>query len=282
MTNGRNHTVTTVAVLAAYHLAITELWQDLLTGTQTEQVARRLQDALTPESPLTAFHANAIDECAKGDPAILLTLFDLMRISLTYVTNTKGGDQVIDAFREEVAKAHKRRGGNFGNVYTFEATELTDDDYGQMFPLYTTYFFVNHDMEQQMQLGSKRKLFGGEGGKPLTAFITGVGKLVITPLVNILLPTNGWRLSRRFLADGFTKAENPCLAPADLGAAMLLFHFALLFAQRARAAFCACSRRCFFVRDAFDAFAPLRPSLLRYCRVASSISGFYAQRLSNS
>ncbi len=42
MTNGRNHTVTTVAVLAAYHLAITEQWQDLLTGTLTDQVAQRL------------------------------------------------------------------------------------------------------------------------------------------------------------------------------------------------------------------------------------------------
>jgi len=118
MTNGRNHTVTTVGVLAAYHLAITELWQDLLTGTQTERVARRLQDALTPGTPLTAFHANAIAERAKGDPGILLTLLDLMRISLTYVTNKKGGDQVIDAFREEVAKVHKRRGRAMSQFHT--------------------------------------------------------------------------------------------------------------------------------------------------------------------
>jgi hypothetical protein len=118
MTNGRNHTVTTVAVLAAYHLAITELWQDLLTGTSTEQVAHRLLDALTPATPLTQFHANAINECAKGDPAVLLTLVDLMRISLTYVTNKKGGDQVIDAFREEVAKVHKRHGRSLAQFHT--------------------------------------------------------------------------------------------------------------------------------------------------------------------
>jgi hypothetical protein len=118
MTNGRNHTVTTVAVLAAYHLAITELWQDLLTGTLTEQVAHRLLDALTPGTPLTQFHANAITACAKEDPAVLLTLLDLMRISLTYVTNKKGGDQVIDAFREEVAKVHKRHGRTLAQFHT--------------------------------------------------------------------------------------------------------------------------------------------------------------------
>ncbi len=118
MTNGRNHTVTTVAVLAAYHLAITEIWQDLLTGKLTEQVAQRLIDALTPDAPLTQFHAVAIRACAKDDPAVLLTLLDLMRISLTYVTNKKGGDQVIDAFREEVAKVHKRHGRTLAQFHT--------------------------------------------------------------------------------------------------------------------------------------------------------------------
>jgi hypothetical protein len=118
MTNGRNHTVTTVAVLAAYHLAITEIWQDLLTGKLTQQVAQRLIDALTPATPLTQFHADAISACGKEDPAVLLTLLDLMRISLTYVTNKKGGDQVIDAFREEVAKAHKRHGRTLAQFHT--------------------------------------------------------------------------------------------------------------------------------------------------------------------
>ena len=118
MTNGRNHTVTTVAVLAAYHVAITEMWQDLLTGNLTDQVAERLLESLTPATPLTQFHASAINACAKGDPAVLLTLLDLMRISLTYVTNKKGGDQVIDAFREEVAKVHKRHGRTMAQFHT--------------------------------------------------------------------------------------------------------------------------------------------------------------------
>src|SRR5262249_19293331 len=55
MTNGRNHTVTTVAVLAAYHLAISELWQDLLAGDRTERATHRLHGALTPGTPLTLF-----------------------------------------------------------------------------------------------------------------------------------------------------------------------------------------------------------------------------------
>jgi len=118
MTNGRNHTVTTVAVLSAYHLAITELWQDLLTETKAKQVAQRLIDVLTPATPLYQFHVNAINACANENPALLLTLLDLMRISLTYVTNKKGGDQVIDAFRDEVAKIHRRYGRNSDQFLT--------------------------------------------------------------------------------------------------------------------------------------------------------------------
>jgi hypothetical protein len=41
-----------------------------------------------------------------------------MRISLTYVTNKKGGDQVIDAFTEEVAKVHKRHGRHIEQFLT--------------------------------------------------------------------------------------------------------------------------------------------------------------------
>ena len=41
-----------------------------------------------------------------------------MRISLTYVTNKKGGDQVIDAFREEVAKIHRRHNRNLTRLHT--------------------------------------------------------------------------------------------------------------------------------------------------------------------
>lgn len=118
MTNGRNHTVTTVSVLAAYHLAVTELWLDLLDETRRDDAADRILGALTSDTPLAIFHSDAIEACAGQDPNILPTLLDLMRISLTYVTNKKGGDQVIDAFREEVAKLHRRHGRDMVQVYT--------------------------------------------------------------------------------------------------------------------------------------------------------------------
>lgn len=118
MTNGRNHTVTTVAVLAAYHLAITELWQDLLGSERRDVAVDRILSALSVGTPLSGFHARAIRDCAKRDTSILPSLLDLMRISLTYVTNKKGGDQVIDAFREEVAKLHRRYSRTLTQVHT--------------------------------------------------------------------------------------------------------------------------------------------------------------------
>jgi hypothetical protein len=69
----------------------------------------------------------------------------------------------------------------YGNVYTLNAAKFSDDDYGQIFPYYTTYFFVNHDQEQgltciaadgktKVQLGGGRKLLAF-----VSAFITSNG-----------------------------------------------------------------------------------------------------------
>jgi hypothetical protein len=118
MTNGKNHTVTTVAVLAAYHLAMTELWRDLCNENRRPEAIERILRALTQDSPLAPLQARAIEICANGESGLLSTLLDLMRISLTYVTNKKGGDQVIDAFREEVGKIHRRRGHDLKQFHT--------------------------------------------------------------------------------------------------------------------------------------------------------------------
>jgi hypothetical protein len=40
-------------------------------------------------------------------------------------------------------------GQRFGNLYSLNAAKYTDDDYGQIFSYYTTYFFFNHDLEAQ-------------------------------------------------------------------------------------------------------------------------------------
>lgn len=84
------------------------------------------------------------------------------------------------------------------NVYTLNASMYTDDDYGQISPYYTTYFFVTRDQEQQltfemvtpqgvqkMALGGGRKLM-----QYLTAFISGVGNMTITVLCDSL--ANPW------------------------------------------------------------------------------------------
>ena len=75
-----------------------------------------------------------------------------------------------------------------GNVYTLDATKLTDDDYGQISPYYVTYFFVNHDQEMALQLGGHRKMLAY-----LAAYVSGFGVVTITPLVNNL--QNPWPLT---------------------------------------------------------------------------------------
>ena len=72
-------------------------------------------------------------------------------------------------------------GSGFSNLYSLNPAYLTDDDYGQIFPYYTTYAFVDHDQEQQLRLGSGRHLI-----KKLASFSTGVGLISIVPIVNSL------------------------------------------------------------------------------------------------
>lgn len=74
----------------------------------------------------------------------------------------------------------------YGNAYYLDSAKFTDDDYGQVNSYYTTYFFINHDAEQQLGVGSHRKLF-----TYLTQFISGVGKVSITPFAETL--TNPWK-----------------------------------------------------------------------------------------
>ena len=69
--------------------------------------------------------------------------------------------------------------GPFGNVYTFDLSKLTDDDYGGMLPSYMTYFFINHEQELQLPVGSRRKYYSA-----LSTYITGVGSLILTPHAN--------------------------------------------------------------------------------------------------
>lgn len=108
MTNGASHTVTAVAVLSAFHTIITSLWRGLLDPNQraatiaviranqgSDQAARWRQEAVTRAT-------------AEGRDEEIMALIDLHRISLAYVTNKKGGDQVMDALDAAVRQRHRR------------------------------------------------------------------------------------------------------------------------------------------------------------------------------
>jgi hypothetical protein len=72
------------------------------------------------------------------------------------------------------------------NFYSLNFALYTDDDYGQIFSYYTTYFFFNHDIEQNApNLGLHQKVY-----TYLTAYITGVGLIQPTALANNL--ENPW------------------------------------------------------------------------------------------
>lgn len=78
-------------------------------------------------------------------------------------------------------------GAGNGQLYSLDFDKFTDDDYGVISSYYTTYFHWNHEMEQSIpQLGLHRKIYAY-----LSAFITGVGNLTITPLVDAL--DNPWQ-----------------------------------------------------------------------------------------
>ena len=68
-----------------------------------------------------------------------------------------------------------------GNAYVLNTAKYTDDDYGQIYPYYTTYFFVTPDQAQALHLSAGQNMIAY-----LMVFCSGVGNLVITPLVNNL------------------------------------------------------------------------------------------------
>ena len=79
-----------------------------------------------------------------------------------------------------------------GNAYILNAAQFHDDDFGFIPASYTTYFFVSHEMEQALQVGSHRHTY-----KMSAAFISGVGTWTITPLAAAL--TNPFPTSNSYL-----------------------------------------------------------------------------------
>jgi len=108
LTNGHRHTVAMASVLGHYHLMLTGLYERLRSEDLVKEEAARAEliQWVSP-GPLQAQFVRLL---AGADAATLLTLVDLHRIALTYVTNKKGGDQVIDTEKVQFEKLHQAEG----------------------------------------------------------------------------------------------------------------------------------------------------------------------------
>ncbi len=62
------------------------------------------------------------------------------------------------------------------NVYVLDPSRFTDDDFGVIPAYYTTYFFVSHEMEQALQVGSHLKQY-----EYLAAYLQSIGTISFTP-----------------------------------------------------------------------------------------------------
>lgn len=108
LTNGHRHTVAMASVLGHYHVMLTGLYEHLRSENPTKEEAARAElIRWVSPGPLQAQFARLL---AGADAATLLTLVDLHRIALTYVTNKKGGDQVIDTEKVQFEKLHQAEG----------------------------------------------------------------------------------------------------------------------------------------------------------------------------
>lgn len=116
LTNGRAHTAATISILSAYACGITRLLRDLASGDGARQEAAlneligNVSDAQWGQRRVAAL------ERQRGRPRgydLLATLVDLHRIQLTYVTNKKGGDQILSALIRQAEKDHAAMGSAY-------------------------------------------------------------------------------------------------------------------------------------------------------------------------
>lgn len=108
MTNGQPHTSATVRILAGFHVVITTLLSDLCHSS--DEAHQRAKDNLT-SSLIPSTHRDIYKQAIIGASTEELgTLVDLHRIALTYVTNKKGGDQIMAAETDTTARMHHQKG----------------------------------------------------------------------------------------------------------------------------------------------------------------------------
>jgi hypothetical protein len=115
MTNGRLHTVTTLSILAAHAATITRWQRDLssVDPARRERAANEMGSSVST-APWAARRIEALRQAASLDRYDRLAqLVDLHRIQLTYVTNKKGGDQILSALDAEVREIHTAMGDEY-------------------------------------------------------------------------------------------------------------------------------------------------------------------------
>lgn len=110
MTNGRSHTMTTSGVVSAYHLVITRLWRAIVEEGRCRDAVAAMVAVLRPSDVLTPLRRKALEDLVPDGADVLATLLDLQRISLTYVTNKKGGDQIIETLQTQVERDQRADG----------------------------------------------------------------------------------------------------------------------------------------------------------------------------
>lgn len=116
MTNGATHTITSVNLLAALHTVISGLLSDLWSEAESDRqldAVNRLIAGLSNESvdawsPKRAERLRQLAAECRFD--VLATIVDLHRVVLTYVTNKKGGDVVLDALQDASRDFHSYDG----------------------------------------------------------------------------------------------------------------------------------------------------------------------------
>jgi hypothetical protein len=110
MTNDATHTVTSVALLSAFHLEMTLLWQGILEPATRPATTARLLGA-QGDGTASEWRRRALDRAiSDGREEEIAALLDLHKIALAYVTNKKGGDQIMDALDAAVLQRHRAAG----------------------------------------------------------------------------------------------------------------------------------------------------------------------------
>ena len=105
-------------------------------------------------------------------------------------------------------------GKPFGQVYTLGPTDSTDEDYGQVFPYYFTYFFVGGDKEQMLGLGGGLKLL-----MYVSTFITSHAAcfLDVTFYPNNMATPWPLTVRRELMAPEFTRFDIECAGGNAIG-----------------------------------------------------------------